>query len=416
MALPPAGVPFVPDIFSAPGERADTDMHLKIENVGQINQADVRFGDLTVFVGPQASGKSIALQLLKLVVDMGYVQQEMNRYGLDWSGDVPTFFDAYLGEGMRGVWTDGTSQVWWQGQRVDLPQWIRRRRKTKVESLFFVPAQRVLTLRDGWPRPFTDYSAGDPFAVREFSEKIRVLVEQEFGSVENLFPHERRLKREFRDMLERSVFAKFRLRVDKVRAQKRLVLGAGEHPLPYMVWSAGQREFVPLLLGLYWLMPPTKVFRRAAIEWVVVEELEMGLHPRAIAVVLLMVLELVARGYRVCLSTHSPQVLETVWALRHLNENRAPVVALLKMFEASTTQPMQRLAESVMTKNVKVHYFDSVTGRTKEISELDPQSEEAGQGGWGGLTEFSGRANAAVARAVANAERSRRSRDVQASR
>jgi AAA15 family ATPase/GTPase len=172
-----------------------------------------------------------------------------------------------------------------------------------------------------------------------------------------------------------------------------------------MVWSAGQREFVPLLLGLYWLMPPTKVPRRGKLKWVVLEELEMGLHPRAISVLLLMVLELVARGYRVCLSTHSPQVLEGVWALRHLKANHASPASLLAVFEAPNTQPMQKLAETVLSKSVRVYYFDATTGRTKDISELDPISEEAGQGGWGGLTEFSGRANAAVARAVANAGR-----------
>ncbi len=379
-------------------------MHLKLKNVGQISEADIKFGDLTVLVGPQATGKSIALQFLKLVVDMGYVQEEMKRHGLDWSGEVAQFFDAYFGEGMHALWQEAESELYWQGERIDLPQWIKRMRRNKEQSLFFIPAQRVLTMRDGWPRPFTDYSSGDPFAVREFSEKLRVLVEQEFGKVEGLFPQERRLKKEFRAMLERSVFGKFHLRVDKFAAQKRLVLGVGKEPLPFMVWSAGQREFVPLLLGMYWLMPPTKVSRRGDIEWVVLEELEMGLHPRAIAVLLLMVLELVARGYRVCLSSHSPQVLETMWALRHLKENQASPQALLDVFQAPKTQPMQKLAEIVMTKQVTVHYFDPDTGRTKEISELDPHSEEAGESGWGGLTEFSGRANAAVARAVANAD------------
>jgi hypothetical protein len=130
-----------------------------------------------------------------------------------------------------------------------------------------------------------------------------------------------------------------------------------------MVWSAGQREFVPLLLGLYWLMPSTKSSRRGHIEWVVLEELEMGLHPRAISVLLLMVLELVARGYRVCLSTHSPQILEAVWALRHLKANGASPSSLLALFDAPNTQPLQKLAETVMTKKVKVHYFDPVTVR-----------------------------------------------------
>src|SRR6185369_17685685 len=94
----------------------------------------------------------------------------------------------------------------------------------------------------------------------------------------SLFPQPRRLKSEFRRLLDRDVFSKFALKIDKIRSQKRLVLGAGEEGqnLPYMVWSAGQREFVPLLLGLYWLLPPTKTARRGDIQWVVLEELEMG--------------------------------------------------------------------------------------------------------------------------------------------
>ena len=42
---------------------------LRVKNVGPIRTADVTPGDLTVFVGPQATGKSIFLQILKLLVD-----------------------------------------------------------------------------------------------------------------------------------------------------------------------------------------------------------------------------------------------------------------------------------------------------------------------------------------------------------
>jgi predicted ATPase len=47
---------------------------LNIRNLGQIKKANLSFGDLTVLVGPQATGKSIALQLLKLMLDAGQVQ------------------------------------------------------------------------------------------------------------------------------------------------------------------------------------------------------------------------------------------------------------------------------------------------------------------------------------------------------
>jgi AAA ATPase domain/AAA domain, putative AbiEii toxin, Type IV TA system len=376
---------------------------LNIQNLGQIKEASLSFGDLTVFVGPQATGKSIALQLLKLMVDAGHVQDEMGRYGIDWSGKLPDFIDAYFGEGMHSIWRESESAVKWAGKSVDLQMIAKRKRQKGDENLFFIPAQRVLALRDGWPRPFTDYSPGDPFAVREFSERLRVLVEKEFAG-ESLFPQPNRLKKEFRELLERDVFSKFSLKVDKVHSQKRLVLGNGDKNdgLPYMVWSAGQREFVPLLLGFYWLMPPSKVSKRGEIQWVVLEELEMGLHPRAISVVLLMVFELLARGYRVCLSTHSSQVLDAMWALKHLRENKAKPEALLDVFAAPRTQAMIKMAEAVMAKTSRVHYFDRESGTTRDISALDPGAEEAGEAGWGGLSEFSGRANEAVARAVAN--------------
>jgi hypothetical protein len=306
---------------------------------------------------------------------------------------------------MRSVWHETTS-VTWEGKAVNLRQMASHKRRKRDETLFFIPAQRVLTLRDGWTRPFTDYAPGDPFAVREFSEKLRGLVEKEFGASADLFPQERRLKREFRDLLQRHVFSDFELKVDKFRSQKRLVLGprGAKDSLPYMVWSAGQREFVPLLLGFYWLMPPTKVATRDLIKWVVLEELEMGLHPRAIAVVLLLVLELVARGYRVCLSTHSPQVLDAVWALRHLKAHRCDGRDLLDIFDAKKTQSMRKMADTVLDKQIRVFYFDRDTGNTRDISELDPSAEEEGDSGWGGLSEFSGRANKVVARSAANAD------------
>jgi AAA15 family ATPase/GTPase len=379
---------------------------LLIRNVGQLKRADLRFDDLTVLVGSQAAGKSVALQFLKLLVDAGHVQNELGRYGFDWSERLPDFFDIYFGEGMRSIWREKESLIEWDGVAVDMGKLIHRRKSFKAESLFYIPAQRVLVLRDGWPRPFTDYTPGDPFVVREFSEKLRILVEQEFTGSERLFPQERRLKAVFQDLLQRNLFADFQLKIDKFRSQKRLVLGAegaGES-LPYMVWSAGQREFVPLLLGFYWLIPPTKVSRRGAIKWVVIEELEMGLHPRAISVVLLLALELIARDYRVCLSTHSPQVLDAVWALRHLKKLRAGPEALLEVFGVPHSNSMLALAKSIMSKTVRVYYFDRASQETSDISGLDPSAEDSGESGWGGLAEFSGRANDAVARAVANSK------------
>ncbi len=376
---------------------------LRVQNVAQITDAEIRFGDLTVLVGPQATGKSILLQLHKLLVDSGRVLAEMKRYGLDWEKRLDEFLDGYFGEGMSGIWKQGKSTLAVDGKAIDFEKLIGRQRPNKDESLFFIPAQRVMTLGKGWPRPFTDYSPGDPFVVRDFSEKLRVLVESELGRGKTLFPQQGRLKSELRKVLDQTVFAGLGLSVDRYGPQKRLVLTQPNgKPFPFMVWSAGQRDFVPLLLGLYWLLPPTKVAQRGKIEWVVIEELEMGLHPQAISAVLLLVLELLSRDYRVCLSTHSPHVLDVVWAMRTLQEHGSDPAKLLDVFDAEHTPSMRQLAERVSHKDARVYYFARNNGQVRDISNLDPGADAPDEAGWGGLTEFSGRVQDVVAGVMAN--------------
>jgi hypothetical protein len=378
---------------------------LDVENFGPLKSAHVEFGDLTVLVGPQATGKSIFLQVLRLLIDVRHIKYVFRQAGIDWQDDFDEFLNVYLGDGMCGLNSERT-RICFDGSEENLAHLVETMKPAKGQGMFFVPAQRVLVLRDGWPQAFTYYDPGVPFAVREFSEQLRLMM-TDIGAGDTLFPIPRRLKQEFRELIQQHIFPGFDLKIDSQRAQKRLVLRADEdsRPLPFMVWSAGQREFVPLLLGLYHLLTPAKASRREGIQWVVIEELEMGLHPRAISLVMLMVFELVARGYRVCISTHSPQVLDAVWALKHLRENGGDPASLLRVFDAPETPGMMKLAQDIMEKTAKVYYFDRGAVTARDISELDATAEEEGQSGWGGLSEFSGRANEEVANAVANATR-----------
>lgn len=373
-----------------------------LSDIGQIRHADIEFGDLTVLVGPQASGKTIFLEMLKLFVDTGHIHQQLLKHGLDWSGVTRTFLDIYLGEGMGAV-QQPNSRLDVDGTVLLLDDLATRRNRSRKNRLFYVPAQRVMTINNGWPLPFQSYGAQDPYIVREFSESFRRLMEKEVSVGGALFPQTQRLKKSHRDLLNKSVFRDFELRIDSHGAQRRLVLGRadGSAHIPFMTWSAGQREFVPLLMGLYWLLPASKVSRRDDIEWVILEELEAGLHPNAITAVLFIVLDLLARGYRVCLSTHSPHVLDLVWAIRELQRNHGEVDSLLYLFDSPRNPQTRKLADSVMKKTFRVFYFDTATGTTRDISNLDPGSPDRGESEWGGLTEFSSRAADAVARAVA---------------
>lgn len=375
---------------------------IQVHNLGQLDDLDITFGDLTVLVGPQATGKSIFLQLLKLLVDKNAVLSELRRFNIDWNSKIENFLELYFGEGMSAIYEPGRTEIIVDGAKVELESLSRRGKNAQEERLFFIPAQRVLSLREGLTRPFTDYRSGDPFVVREFSEKLHQLVQTEFSQSPDLFPKSNRLKKDLRDLLDKHIFGGYGLKTSTDRFQKRMVLSSPDAAanLPYLVWSAGQREFVPLLLGLYWLIPPAKTTRRARLEWVVIEELEMGLHPNAISTTMLLVLELLSRGYKVCLSTHSPHVLDVVWALRIIREQGGSDKDVLDLFGLPRTSPAKSLAAAALQKEMKVYFFQR-GGTVHNISRLDPGAESDAEAGWGGLSEFSGRVGEIVARVVA---------------
>lgn len=176
--------------------------------------------------------------------------------------------------------------------------------------------------------------------------------------------------------------------------------------LPFMTWTAGQREFTPLLMGLYHLLPRTNKRKRDETNWVVIEEPEMGLHPQAITAAMLLVLDLIWRGYRVILSTHSPQVLTLIWMMRLLKAEKARWQLVCQAFDVKTA-PMHAVASAALEKDYRAFLlkFDSNgTVNSFDISKLDPGSDDENIAGWGGLTSYSSRF-AEVVREAVNAHR-----------
>lgn len=53
---------------------------LKVENFGPIKSVDVSLGDLNILIGPQASGKSLFLELFKLVMDKNSIIETLRKY------------------------------------------------------------------------------------------------------------------------------------------------------------------------------------------------------------------------------------------------------------------------------------------------------------------------------------------------
>ena len=379
--------------------------HLRLTSLGQIREADISFGDLTVFVGEQASGKSILLQLMKLISDAGNITQTLKKHGFDWQKKSENFLSIYFGEGMEQIWKNDITKV--VVDKVDFTPRKALSKRKRDKTFFLIPAHRVVTLKDGWPRSFTDYATSDPYIVKEFSEELRLLMEKGLGSGEGaIFPQVGRMNKTLRDAIGKSIFGEAEVKLDKSGLRKRIILDVAGSQLPFMTWSTGQREFTPLLLGLYWLMPSGKAEKKDNINWVVIEEPEMGLHPKAISAVLTVLLELMRRGYKVIVSTHSSQVLELIWAIQYLVKADAEPGQLLKVLDLRSNYFSKPLAEAVLGKTFKTYYFSrqNENVQVKDISTLDAEDPDEAVSDFGGLTAFSTKASEVVSEAMGRAD------------
>jgi len=378
---------------------------IRLENVGSISEAKIDLGDLTVLVGPQASGKSVFLQTLKLAIDRNHILGMFDQQNVVFNGDSAAVLNGFYGRGMAGMLSDNP-YVTWGGKRYELQALtkFRKPKSSQIERLFYIPAQRVVSLPSGVSQTFGSFNFGDPYVLRYFAHQVHILLQNEFGSAAQLFPARGRLNESLKGPIAENLFGGAQLTVEPKDFTKTLTLeidGLSEG-LPFLAWSAGQREFAPLLLGLYWLCPAGKVSKRENIDWVVIEEPEMGLHPRAVSTFLLLVLELLRRGYKVLISTHSTVVLDLIWALRQIQECGGTESDVRELFELSSNPTTKQIAEASLGKDCCVYFFERGKA-AQEISSLDPGSEDEAIANWGDLNGFAGRSADVLAKAVTRA-------------
>jgi len=363
---------------------------LVIRDFAQISEAAIGFRDLTVLVGAQGTGKSLVLQWLKAAIDGKYIVETLREAGQEVSRK--TVIDLIFGVGMKSAWRD-TTKVIFDGK--DVSRTTIEKRGDGVEKLFFIPAHRSMLISDGWATPFQKLTPETPVVARLFSQNLFERFNAREGA--RLFPLDRLLKRVYRELINNAVFhgGTVGVRQDEQLAKRLRLRFKGERKtsLPFMTWTAGQREFTPLLLGLYHLLPPRKKKKDDNIDWVVIEEPEMGLHPQAVTVVMLLVLDLLWRGYRVVLSTHSPIVVTAVWALQRLAEYSAPYQLVCDAFSVPTRyrKSLYDVASTALTKSFATYLLQYQDGKATaiDISSLDPGDDDDAVSGWGGLVGFS---------------------------
>lgn len=377
-----------------------------MKNFGPIVDANVELGDMTIFIGAQASGKSLFLQLLKLLIDRKHVTSTMNKYNYVVAKNPENILNFFFGEGMSKIWKDQAVVM------VDDHEYTRNSLLGKVpdnirESLFYIPAQRIVSIADGRPKNFMEYDASTPFVLRQFSEMLRLFFQYGLNGNNVVFPLKNRLKGAMKKSLQDTIFHNGKVVVDETSGQKKMRLSVGEMNIPFMAWSAGQKEFMPLLMAFYCLSGPLQnVVDRNQYKYVVLEEPEMGLHPRAILSILLQTIELMQNGYKVILSTHSSVLLEFAWAFNIIKGCDATQEQkermLMQLFDVEKFDAIHGLMHGVFEKSINTYYFSNRNNgvRTQNISDLDVSSTNSDIADWGGLSQFAAKASEIVSRVM----------------
>ena len=373
-----------------------------IENFGLIKDVSISFGDLTLLVGPQASGKSIALETLKLAIDRDHIINTLDRYNYIIGHNTDNILNVYFGEGMSGIWKDNTRIEY--DDNPFLKKNLPKKADETDETLFYIPAQRIFSISDGRPKNFMEFDSSSPYILRSFSETLRLFMQNGMGQADVLFPIKNRLKGFLRRSFDESIFHNAKIITEERAGQKKMVLNVDDLSIPFMSWSAGQKEFMPLLLAFYCLSgPPSKVIKKEKYRYVVIEEPEMGLHPKAIISVILQILELIQTGgYKVIVSSHSPVFLEFAWGFNLLKSKPQQYEALYDLFDIPEISPVREMLAGLFDKSIRTYYFDRESKNGKvvshDISSLDVTDTNNIVSNWGGLSEFSSKVSEVVSK------------------
>ncbi len=376
-------------------------MKLKLKNFAILEHCELEIGDLNFFVGEQGTGKSLVLQLLKLIRDKKFIRKTLENHGFRW-GDANLNLEHYFGEGMSELWDEKT-EVIFENSKINKSDLEPKRRETyqdSVETIFYIPAQRILTLEDGWPKFFTNYATTNPFVLRHFSESMRQLLEEILSNKQesNLFPIPQRIDDSIRNLVQEHIYGNKKLTIE-ASVKKNLRMEVGSSKVPFMTWSAGQKEFLPFLLSIYYLCPPSRTAKKGNIDTVIIEEPEMGLHLKAILTVIIQILEFLSRGYRVIVSTHSSVFLEFHWVMQELVKEKSEEKfrdCLYTLFSLRRAPKLDKIFSNLKTKQLKTYYFQKNNQKVKvvDISELSLDGDTS----WGGLLEMSNKATEIVSR------------------
>ncbi len=323
---------------------------------------------MTIFFGPQGSGKSLVSQVLYFFRDARYL---LSRYGKEASvaprvrqvvegvrtGDAPTrALTAFLSGTTRVEYVHDSTR-WRLSFRpktreieplkpfaTTIEQWLDEwkhdpQQRPRHRTALFIPAERVLISRFVNTDSAQLGHAVIPYTMREFVFFLQTSAEQ-WLTKPDLFPHQSRsniIREWMQDVLggyetyeKRGRFAG--------RWQWKM---NGQKPIEIEMASSGQMEVWPIVFTARILAASQGPDDENMPRFLHIEEPEAHLHPRAQVRLAWILAWLVNRGFHLTVTTHS---LTLLYAINNLILAHESLATLPLPYRCSTTSPLLALA------------------------------------------------------------------------
>lgn len=362
---------------------------LKINRFGPIEKADIEIGDMTIFVGPQASGKTLAAQLLLAFEDTLPIAREMRKFAM-FIGGTNDFWDAYFTKEAREQYFSDNTHITYGEVNLENPK-IDAKGYRKSHRTLYIPSERASLIFNGFPMPFQSLPPSIPFPVRFFSEFLASKL-RDVSLNNEVFPKEYRFRQTLRNFLHSNLLmgTSFRIELNERTRTKEIRGIINDKNFHFDTLSAGLRESFPILFAIQ------ELWRHHFDMFLIIEEPEINLHPNAIKTIMTLLMYIVRGKHKVVITTHSPYILEliqffTLAAEKYKAERkkgkrpRSVSNCVAKFLGLHGIRNMKIADFLPINKTIKVHFFDrsdnSLT-RVKDISNLSEDDK------WGGLSSF----------------------------
>lgn len=311
---------------------------LTIHNFGPIKAADIAVRDLTIFVGPQATGKSLAAQVLYFLRGIEeLIRPVVKRHSEPFDSVVDTLkwwlgnaLELYVSPGTLLSWeSPGPGEVqwkiYWDSQGAHPGDMLARKVQALTETLaglreqIYIPAGRILysLLSPAFALRF--FSQGQqewPGYLITFYEAVGRATDtlwriQSKQSIEHttFFPLSAESER-----LRQSPFLRQRINsITKGEIQygpSSIALDIGQKQISPSAFSAGQMEIWP-----FWAIVEYGLLTGRLLQLggrIYFEEPEAHLHPGAQRSLMEIIAFLVQQGVQVVITTHSPYILYAI--------------------------------------------------------------------------------------------------------